>query len=98
MHSNKFLTIKTGQGPAHRRNLRTRNWHTAYAMDWLKEYDDRMLEGCDEAMSTEQDEMQYSLLTTTPFPSLFKIDFLNLKKIYIKLFKIQFYLKLVLEL
>ena len=56
-HSNKILTIKMRQGPAHRRNLRTRNWHIAYAMDWLKNYDDLRLEGCDEAMPTEQDEM-----------------------------------------
>jgi len=37
-HSNKMLTLKIGKGPAYRRNLRTQNYHTAFAMDWLQEY------------------------------------------------------------
>jgi len=36
-----MLTLKTGKGPAYRRNLRTQNYHTAFAMDWLQEYDAR---------------------------------------------------------
>jgi len=46
-HSNEMLTLKTGKGPAHRRNLRTSTYHTAYDMDWLKEYDRRNLDASD---------------------------------------------------
>ena len=43
-YSNKMLTLKTGKGPAYRRNLRTQNYHKAFEMDWLKEYDRREME------------------------------------------------------
>ena len=50
-------------------------------MDWLKDYDDRMLEECEEAMSAEHDEMQYSLLTSrsnhTVVDNLINNDLMN---------------------
>ena len=55
-HSNRMLTLKTGKGPAHRRNLRTMNYHTAYNMDWLKDYDRRHLETSDHLKASEDEE------------------------------------------
>ena len=55
-HSNKMLTLKTGKGPAHRRNLRTLNYHTAYDMDWLKEYDRRNLDTSDHLTAVETED------------------------------------------
>jgi len=55
-HSNKMLTLKTGKGPAHRRNLRTQNYHTAFSMDWLKEYDRRDKEESDNLVRAEEQE------------------------------------------
>jgi len=39
-----MLTLKTWKGPAYRRNLRTQNYHMAFAMNWLQEYDRKVKE------------------------------------------------------
>ena len=64
-HSNKMLTLKTGKGPAHRRNLRTLNYHTAYDMDWLKEYDRRNMEASDHLNAAENEEAFPSKLASS---------------------------------
>jgi hypothetical protein len=64
MHSNKILTIKTGKGHEHRRTLRARNWHTSYDMDWLKDYDEQKRADLEAEMTTESEEIQYSLVTS----------------------------------
>jgi len=46
-HINKKPTLKTGKGPAYSRNLRTQNYHMAFAIDWLQEYDRRNQEESD---------------------------------------------------
>ena len=51
-----MLTLKTGKGPAHRRNLRTLNYRTAYDMDWLHEYDRRNKEAGDQLHATTDAE------------------------------------------
>ena len=55
-----MLTLKTGKGPAYRRNLRTRNYHTAFSMDWLQEYDRREKEERG-AQKTEEQEGAFYL-------------------------------------
>jgi len=59
-HSNKMLTLKTGKGPAYRRNLRTQNYHTAFAMDWLKKYDRREMETGDNLRAEDQEGVFHS--------------------------------------
>jgi hypothetical protein len=54
-HSNKMLTLKTGKGPAYRRNLRIQNYHTAFSMDWLQEYDRRDKEDYGAQRAVEQE-------------------------------------------
>ncbi len=61
-HSNKMLTLKTGKGPAHRRNLRTLNYHTAYDMDWLQEYDRRNMEASDFPDAADNEKASYPKL------------------------------------
>jgi len=59
-----MITLKTWKGPANRRNLPTQNYHTAFAMDWLKEYDgDKEESGYQKAVEPEEDH--YSLLTSS---------------------------------
>jgi len=55
-HSNKMLTLKTRKGPAHRRNLRTLNYHMAYDVDWLKEYDRNNMEASDQLNTADEAE------------------------------------------
>jgi hypothetical protein len=64
-HSNKMLTLKTGKGPAYRRNLRTQNYHTAFNMDWLFEYDRRHKEESDNQRADVPEGEQYSLSTSS---------------------------------
>jgi exonuclease III len=63
-HSNKILTLKTGKGHEHRRNLRARNWHTIFDMGWLKDYDDRHIAEGDAEMTVESEELHYSPSTS----------------------------------
>ena len=63
-HSNKILTLKTGKGHEHRRNLRARNWRTIFDMGWLKDYDDRHIAEGDAEMTLESNELQYSPSTS----------------------------------
>jgi len=64
-HSNKMLTLKTGKGPAYRRNLRTQNYHTAFNMDWLFEYDRRHKEESDNHGADVPEGEKYSLSTSS---------------------------------
>jgi exonuclease III len=64
-HSNKMLTLKTGKGPAYRRNLRTQNYHTAFAMDWLQEYDRRVTEDSDNLSAEAQGGASYLELASS---------------------------------
>jgi len=57
-----MLTLKTGKGPAHRRNLRNLNYHTAYDMDWLQEYDNRNMEASDFPDAADNEKTSYSKL------------------------------------
>jgi len=60
-----MLTLKTGKGPAYRRNLHTQNYHTAFAMDWLKEYDRRVKEESGNLRAEEQEGALYSELASS---------------------------------
>jgi len=60
-----MLTLKTGKGPAYRRNLRTQNYHTAFAMDWLQEYDRRDKEARGNLRAEEQEGAFSSELTSS---------------------------------
>ena len=64
-HSNKMLTLKTGKGPAYRRNLRTQNYHTAFSMDWLQEYDRRDKEESGNQREVKQEGAFYSELPSS---------------------------------
>jgi len=64
-HSNKMLKLKTGKGPAHRRNLRTQNYHAAFSMDWLQEYDRRDKEERGDQRTEEQDGAFHSELPSS---------------------------------
>jgi len=64
-HSNKMLTIKTGKGPAYRRSLRTQNYRTAFAMDWLHEYDRRDKETSNKLRAEEQEGAFHSELLSS---------------------------------
>jgi len=60
-----MLTLKTGKEPAYRRNLRTQNYLTAFAMGWLQEYDGRDKEESGNQRAEEQEGEHYSLLTSS---------------------------------
>ena len=73
-HSNKMLTLKTGKGPAYRRNLRTQNYSTAFAMDWLQEYDRRVTEDSDKLSAEAQGGASYLELASSRNNSNSSID------------------------
>jgi len=60
-----MLTLTTGKWPAYRRNLHTQNYHTAFAMDWLQEYDARDKEESGNQKTIEPEQDHYSLLTSS---------------------------------
>jgi len=64
-HSNKMLTLMTGKGPAHKRNLRTQNYHTAFSMDWHQKYDRRDKEESGNQRAEEQEGAFYSELPSS---------------------------------
>jgi len=51
-----MLTLKTGKGSAYSRNLRTQNYNTAFAIDWLQEYEKRDKEEGSNQKAVEPEE------------------------------------------